>query len=447
MGTMIYSMGGAGGLGSVNGAEAGTYSINGEEVQPTYTVYKKMAKLASMPYDCAYGDAVVCDNVIHLLGGTGGYREHYIWGGDNWVSISTLPYNFVYGCAVVYKGEIHILGGSGSAKGHYKYNRYEWVQVSTLPFNFQYGSAVVWNNEIHILGTTDSNYYKAHYKWDGSEWSKVSDLPHDFYYGYAVVYKGEIHILGGNGNNTGHYKWTGSEWVSVSGLPVTFRQSKAIVYKDEIYIFADYPKKSHYHSNYSNYMYKWSGQSWGSLPHLPDMPSPYTSYPYYFAYHPVVVYDNKIHLLGFADVQKCDRFIWDGEKWDDKTEYGTVVNSRFVGEETDIVARSAGRYTTMPYPGNNQTIYGYGFALIFPQTASGSVPTQAASGLNYQQKSISAVIDGLQAAFDASVLLTFNYGYNNAWGGMSECGPVQIPFTKSFSCSGGYSSIIIYLEA
>ena len=104
-----------------------------------------------------------------------------------WNSISTLPYEFYHGSAVVYNNEIHILGGSGNKTAHYKWNGTSRTSESTLPYPFYQSSAVVYNNEIHILGSYNSSYYTAHYKWNGSSWISVSTLPYSFYRGSAVV--------------------------------------------------------------------------------------------------------------------------------------------------------------------------------------------------------------------------------------------------------------------
>ena len=72
-----------------------------------------------------------------------------------------LPYDFYYGSAVVFDNEIHILGGSGGTTNHYKWNGSSWTSVSTLPYNFCHSSAVVLDKNIYIMGSSDSSTYKS----------------------------------------------------------------------------------------------------------------------------------------------------------------------------------------------------------------------------------------------------------------------------------------------
>ena len=192
---------------------------------------------------------------IHILGSeySSSQTKHYKYNGSSWTSVSTLPYNFYYGSAVVYNNEIHILGGSGSSGNqtkHYKYNGSSWTEVSTLPYYFNYGSAVVHNNEIHILGSYGQT---KHYKYNGSSWTSVSTLPYDFYEGSAVVYNNEIHILGGGNGQTKHYKYNGSSWTSVSTLPYYFYLGSAVVYNNEIHILGgDSAGNTNKHNKYKD---------------------------------------------------------------------------------------------------------------------------------------------------------------------------------------------------
>ena len=76
-----------------------------------------------------------------------------------------MPYNFYNGDAVVYNNEIHILGGTGGIDAYRKYNGSSWSNLASIPYYFTGGSAVELNNEIHILGSNySSTYYTKHYK-------------------------------------------------------------------------------------------------------------------------------------------------------------------------------------------------------------------------------------------------------------------------------------------
>ena len=164
------------------------------------------------------GSAVVLNDEIHILGGTGStssyYTKHYKFNGSSWESVSTLPYKFYDSAAVVLNNEIHIFGGDGDSAhhtNHYKYNGTSWESVSTLPYEFYDGAAVVLNNEIHIFGSRLYNgsvypYARKYYKFNGSSWIDVRALPYEFYGGAAVVLNNEIHICGGgSGKYSTHY--------------------------------------------------------------------------------------------------------------------------------------------------------------------------------------------------------------------------------------------------
>ena len=200
--------------------------------------------MKTFPYNSAYCSAVMLNNEIHILGGTGGLTSHYKWNGTDWVLVSTLPYNFQHGDAVVFNGEIHIFGGGSSdsastTKNHYKWDGSSWTSVSTLPFNFYNGSAVVWNNSIHLVGTQHLGDYKKHYRWTGTSWSAYSTLPYDFGGGSAIVFNNELHILGSGSGMSNvdkyHYKNNGTGWSSVSTLTYSVTYPKiAFVLDNEL---------------------------------------------------------------------------------------------------------------------------------------------------------------------------------------------------------------------
>lgn len=238
-----------------------------------------------LPYKLYDGCAVVCNEEIHIMGGTDGTSiantNHYKWNGTEWVSVSTLPYKF-YGLAVVYNNEIHILGGTDSTTKHYKWNGSSWAEVSTLPYDFYGGSVVVYNNEIHILGGTNSK--TNHYKWDGTEWVSTSTLPYEMFLASAIVYNNEIHILGSysGSHDTKHYKWDGSTWTEVSTLPYIFNEGSAVMYNNEIHILGS----SHYKHRTEHY--KYDGSTWTKVSTLP----------YSFYYSNAIVCNGTIHMLG-----------------------------------------------------------------------------------------------------------------------------------------------------
>ena len=181
----------------------------GKEFELNFIGYYWSNTSTDLLYYFYEGSAVVYNNELHILGGTGGSTKHYKYDGSSWTSVSTLPYKFYQSSAVVYNNELHILGGNNSSTNHYKYDGSSWTSVSTLPYNFYRGSAVVYNNEIHILGGSNGSNYTKHYKYNGKSWSSVSTLPYNFYQGSAVVYNNEIHILGSNNSSYNKYYCSG----------------------------------------------------------------------------------------------------------------------------------------------------------------------------------------------------------------------------------------------
>lgn len=246
-------------------------------------------------------------DIIQYVGATTGtYTNGYFYKCDG-VSGAPLPYNFNMGKVVLYNGEIHLLGGNGNTEklNHYKWNGSTWTSVSDLPYAFRNGGAVVYNNEIHILGSDYNNVGTNHYKWDGSTWSLASTLPYSFLNGSAVVFNNEIHLFGFGSTlyEYGcHYKWNGLTWTQLTNgdSGFNFKLSKAVVYDNAIHIFHD-------NSGWGRCHKKWDGSSWSEVSTTPHG-DVYCS--------AVVVYDNKIHILGgLAESDKTKHYGWDGSAW------------------------------------------------------------------------------------------------------------------------------------
>ena len=241
---------GGGDNGTASGSVVGLQieKIVDEPVSACVSVY-------TLPYDFSYGVAVVFNNEIHILGGSGNKTAHYKYNGSSVEEVSTLPYEFYGGAAVVYNNELHIFGGTINKTAHYKFNGSSWEEVSTLPYDFSYGAAVVFNNEIHILGSSLASGYTKHYKYNGSSWEEVSTLPYDFCYGAAVVYGNSIHILG-SGANTYRTKWyaynIASGWYNKGTLPYDFSNGSAVVFNNEIHILGDARHYKYYNGRWYN---------------------------------------------------------------------------------------------------------------------------------------------------------------------------------------------------
>ena len=234
--------------------------------------------VSTLPYELAYGSAVVLNNEIHIFGAGGDEPLHYKFNGTSWERVSTLPYEFYGEAAVVLNNEIHILGGGEDGTPHYKFNGTSWESVSTLPYGLFVGSAVVLNNEIHILGVGGDG--TLHYKFNGTSWERVSTLPYGLSDVPAVVLNNEIHILGGGEDGAPHYKFNGTSWESVSTLPYGFWDGSAVVLNNEIHILGGAADGAPH--------YKFNGTSWESEYILP----------YEFNGGSAVVLNNEIHILG-----------------------------------------------------------------------------------------------------------------------------------------------------
>ena len=96
------------------------------------------------------------------------------------------------------------------------------------------------------------------------------------------------------------------------------------------------------------------------------------------------------------------------------------------------------------------TINGQGYALIFPQMVTVGTDnfTNVTSPANQNSTaSITVTIDGISASYLAYRIFQ---GHNNntngyAWGELSQGGPETLMFTKTFSATGSFQKIIIYL--
>ena len=113
--------------------------ILGSNNYPTYH-YKwdgtSWTSISTLPCNFYLGSAVVYNNEIHILGGNDividtdseldipapdAFDTYYKYKDANWVKVLDLPYYpFNSGSAVLYNDEIHMLGGSGSSTAHYK---------------------------------------------------------------------------------------------------------------------------------------------------------------------------------------------------------------------------------------------------------------------------------------------------------------------------------------
>lgn len=230
---------------------------------------------------------------IYRFGGYNDQRSFYkLNNADEWVRLGDMPYNFYDGNAIVYNDEIHILGGSGAGSNHYILNTSDntWTKPNITNQNKSYSVCCVYNDEIHFL-----NYIGDHYKIDKNtntviqvdsigyyvssgynlsgfvvyndelvsiiekdmlrldkntnKWIHTTiPLPYNFIDAGCVVYHDEIHILGSNTSNYNcvdkHYKLekNTNTWCYIGTIPIAIgrNRSSVIVHNDEIHIIGGF---------------------------------------------------------------------------------------------------------------------------------------------------------------------------------------------------------------
>ena len=275
-------------------------------------VTKEVTQSLGNQSTCAY---IIYNNEIHTLGGfnpnTGSsINEHRSYNGTSWSKKANLPYIHSYNFGfIVYKGSIHFINeyehfiykpkDETFAEAIYDY----WYVPASIPYPFSDGSMVVYNNKIHILGAKYKlytyEYYRAHCAYDGREWTFKQQLPYDFYNGGAVVYNNEIHIIGTgayDGSSLSryskyHYKYDPNNgWKYVDDdVPYAFFKGCVVVYHDKIHIIGGDLLPNDYH-DYDRYHYSWDGTSWSYESTLPTN--------YGVTSGCAVVYHDKIYVIG-----------------------------------------------------------------------------------------------------------------------------------------------------
>ena len=243
--------------------------INGEIVEASRMDITDI----KLPRKFKEASAVICNNVIHILGDT----YHYRFVNGAWEEVSTITYPIKYDtaaiwftntiyiitdtnayratyawdgkwtlkdgssidtCHVVYA---HIGGGGviyavGKKSGSSNFNFYQysngWASQTNIPYDFRDGAAVTYNGEIHVIGSSLEDHCKKHYKWDGSSWSSASTLPIGVHYGKAVVYNSKIYVFNEDGKCL---IWNGSSWTEGTPLEFGMKYGSVIVYDNKIY--------------------------------------------------------------------------------------------------------------------------------------------------------------------------------------------------------------------
>ena len=285
-----------------------------------------------LPYNFSAGSTVIYNNKIHILGGdssTTAYKNHYSYDGMAWTKEIDLPYNFYYGCAVVYNNRIHILGSGNSSyyTAHYSWaeGETEWKVETAIPYNFVWGCAIVYEDKIHIFGSSNnssSSNYKNHFTWPETDennnivWKKQqNNLLYNTYYGGAVILNNTIYLV--HGANTPYVSYLSDElddngnrkWKAAPSLVTGTATAASYNYTARMVVSYDNTIYCVYHDGQIRYLDA-NASSWveNSPVAITDIPITANTRPFFsnsnYAYQTasyyagIVVYDNKIHILG-----------------------------------------------------------------------------------------------------------------------------------------------------
>ena len=131
------------------------------------------------------------------------------------------------------------------------------------------------------------------------------ELPIDFKTGLSVVYNNKIHIF--DGYNEGahpyynHYSWDGNNWTNEGDITISGGGSNIVVYQNKIHILGGDAYNFNKH-------YSWDGENWTNEENLPY------SLESMDAKNRVVVYNNKIYLFYYID-NRTRWYTYDGTSW------------------------------------------------------------------------------------------------------------------------------------
>ena len=246
---------------------------------------------------CFCAGAVIHNNQIHVLGGADNYNYHMVWNGNEWVEQTEFPLSILRGTSVVeYNNEIHVFGefyGSDRNPCHYKWNGTNWVKLADMPFPWEYACCVVYHNEIHLFGgraqcnypSSSRDYYNKHYKWNGTTWIELPDLP-----SISTYPLGSNYVCCAVYNDEihfiykQHYKWNGTTWSVASTLPKEIYSTNLIVYDNKIHLLGGRVDSD---STQGYYHYTWNGTTWIKKE---DLPFPKTG-------GMAVLLENKIYMF------------------------------------------------------------------------------------------------------------------------------------------------------
>ena len=180
------------------------------------------------------------------------------------------------------------------------------IRKKDLPYNFNDGVLVMHGDTPYIIGGNSGDGDEFYYR-SFDNWHSDGKGPHSYVSGSAgVFYNGAIYIIGSwnSGYRTKMYKYdlysSSQSWSYVGTLPYNFVSGCIVVYNDKIHILG-----GSYDNSTTKYHYVWnSGSSWSSVSTLP----------FYFYYGSAIVYNDKIHIMGGKGDSR-EHYAWNGSSW------------------------------------------------------------------------------------------------------------------------------------
>lgn len=179
-----------------------------------------------MPWNATYSCCFAAiGKDVHILQGT----KHYVFDMETfeWEETADAPYDTTNGCAIGLAGGIHLFGGNGGARKHYVYENGEWTEKKDTPRAMTGGVADVWGNVV-ILVEPNSRYIT---KWvpETDEYDVITTgRKYTAAYFGAFVWSNNLHIFGGNTETAGtmhdFVELRSGTVTAATALPVSFNR-------------------------------------------------------------------------------------------------------------------------------------------------------------------------------------------------------------------------------
>lgn len=179
------------------------------------------------------------------------------------------------------------------------------IRKKDLPYNFNDGVLVMHGDTPYIIGGNSGDGDEFYYR-SFDNWHSNGKGPHSYVAGSAgVFYNGAIYIIGSWNSDyrTKMYKYDlyspSQSWSYVGTLPYNFVSGCVVVYNDKIHILG-----SSYTTATATNHYAWDGSSWSNMSTLPTA----------FYNGDAIVYNDAIHIIGGKNNSR-DHWAWGGSSW------------------------------------------------------------------------------------------------------------------------------------